>query len=253
MCTPLKLWLLGLIGSSAISSLLFPENTLASPTAEWTSPWSFVASPVTGSGDASNAANFGNTGFSGQALPGTKAFAGSKSSVNAAFLTPSFASIQVEFNRSFELEGSPSGWSVSLDGTLDGTLSATTRSLNPEARVNALAAISGASIAFDQSVNASTTDPEIIHFSMGKSDESVLQDGDYQVLGSLLTHASVDGSSFSIGSAVADFFSSFSVDVNATPETPPPVPETINLVGAFAVVGFGGYIWFRRSRALRCS
>jgi hypothetical protein len=54
---------------------------------------------------------------------------------------------------------------------------------------------------------------------------------------------------FTTGSAAADSFShSFTVSVNASP-----VPETINLVGAFAIVGFCGYIWFRRSRALRCS
>jgi MFS transporter, SET family, sugar efflux transporter len=38
--------------------------------------------------------------------------------------------------------------------------------VNPEARVNALAAISGTAISFDQTVNASTTDPENIPFAM---------------------------------------------------------------------------------------
>jgi hypothetical protein len=104
-------------------------------------------------------------------------------------------------------------------------------------------------ISFEKKVDASTTDPNNISIPPTvKFAESFRHDGFYEVDGSLFTGAGVGRSSSSKGSAVADFFCSFSVGVVATP-----VPETINVVGAFAVAGFCGYIWFRRSRALRCS
>jgi hypothetical protein len=147
---------------------------------------------------------------------------------------------------------------------LTGDLSTTGRPLSPEASAIGNAGISGAGPLFSPSVNilkeslqASLTDsldsfaPVSNHFSA----TGVVGDGTYDVSGSLTTSASVLGllNPFTTGSAAADFFNSFTVSVNATPETPGPVPETINLVGAFAIVGFCGYIWFRRSRALRCS
>jgi hypothetical protein len=174
------------------------------------------------------------------------------------------ASTSVSFNRSFSLNGSPAGWDLSFNGVLTGDLSTTGRPLNPEASAIANAGISGAGPLSSPSVNilkeslqASLTNsldsfaPVSNHFSA----TGVVGDGTYDVSGSLTTSASVLGllNPFTTGSAAADFFNSFTVSVNATPETPGPVPETINLVGAFAVVGFCGYIWFRRSRALRCS
>jgi len=264
--TPLKLWLLGLIGLGAICSLLFPSNTLAAPTAEWTTPWIFTLGPSTGIGNANNVEDFGNIGSSGEALPGTGADAKSVSSVSSSVspLLVSKASTSVSFNRSFSLNGSPGGWDLFFNGVLTGDLSASGRPLNPEASAIANAGISGAGPLSPPSVNilkeslqASLKDsldsfaPVSNHFSA----TGVVGDGTYDVSGSLMTSASVLGllNPFTTGSAAADFFDSFTVSVNATPETPSPVPETINLVGAFAIVGFCGYIWFRRSRALRCS
>jgi hypothetical protein len=205
-----------------------------------------------------------DTGFAGQKLSGTAAVAKSFSTVSSGSIFPSEAFTEVDFKRSFSLDGSPGGWVVSLDGVLDGTLSVGGLSRNPEARVVALASISGlnqtvAGISFEQTLNTSTINDGfflegvVIHHS----DERSFPDGNYDVGGALNTDASVNGSFSSPGGATADFFNTehgspfeagFTVSVNATP-----VPETINLVGAFAVVGFCGYIWFRRSRALRCS
>ena len=264
--TLLKLWLLGLIGFGAICSLLFPSNILAAPTAEWTTPWIFTLGPSTATGNASNAQDFGNIGSSGEALPGTGADAKSMSSVSSS-ISPAFASkasTSVSFNRSFSLNGSPGGWDLSFNGVLTGDLSATGRPRNPEASAIANAGISGERPLSSPSVNilkeslqANLKDsldsfaPVSNHFSA----TGVVGDGTYDVSGSLTTSASVLGllNPFTTGSAAADFFNSFTVSVNATPETPAPVPETINLVGAFAVIGFCGYIWFRRSRALRCN
>ena len=267
--TPLKLWLLGLIGLGAICSLLFPSNTLAAPTAEWTTPWIFALGPstaiATGNGaTATNTEDFGNIGSSGEALPGTGADAKSMSSASVSTFPASvaMASTSVSFNRSFSLNGSPGGWDLSFNGVLTGDLSTTGRPLNPEASAIANAGISGAGSLSSPSVNilneslqASLKDsldslaPVSNHFSA----TGLVGDGTYDVSGSLTTSASVMGllNTFTTGSAAADFFNSFTVSVNATPETP--VPETINLVGAFAIVGFCGYIWSRRSRALRCS
>jgi len=249
---PSKLWLLGLVGSAGIGLLLFPAKTLATPTATWDTPWSFTLGSEIARGNASNSRGFGSIGSFGEALPGTDAVAKSESSVTSASSRGSLASTSVDFERSFDLQGSPNGWSVSLFGTLDGTLSAANRSLNPRARVTASAALSGGdSISFARTINANRTDPENISFSISKIDKAFLGNGDYEVRGSLITRAAVGPSFFSSGSALSDFFNSFSVGVDAKPVTVSPVPETINPVGVLAAVGLCGCIWLRRRRALR--
>lgn len=271
--TPLKLWLLGLIGLGAICSLLFPSNTLAAPTAEWTTPWNVTlgSKSALGNAIARNARAFGasstadgqikDLGSSGEALSGTGADAKSMSSVSASIspASASMASTSVSFNRSFSLNGSPAGWDLSFNGVLTGDLSATGRPDRPEASAIANAGISGAGPLSSPSVNilneslqASLTNSldSFAPVSNNFSATGFVGDGTYDVSGSLTTSASVQGllQLFTTGSAAADFFNSFTVSVDATP-----VPETISLVGAFAIVGFCGYIWFRRSRALRCS
>jgi hypothetical protein len=261
--TPLKLWLLGLIGLGAICSLLFPSNTLAVPTAEWTTPWIFALGPSTATppGNASNAEDFGNIGSSGEALPGTGADAKSMSSVSTSIFH-AMASTSVSFNRSFSLNGSPGGWDLSFNGALTGELSVTGQPMSPEASAIANAGISGAGPLFSPSINILQERLQPSLNSLGSAPVSnhfsatgVVGDGTYDVSGSLMTSAFADPFHpfTTTASAAANFFNSFTVSVNAAPKTPGPVPETINLIGAFAIVGFCGYIWFRRSRALRCS
>ena len=141
---PSKLWLLGLVGSAARwFAIVSGEDSLATPTATWDNPWSFTLGSEIARGNASNSRGFGSIGsIFDEALPGTDAVAKSESSVTSDFLVDvRVASTSVDFERSFDLQGSPNGWSVSLFGTLDGTLSADDGSLGPQARRDCLSSV----------------------------------------------------------------------------------------------------------------
>jgi hypothetical protein len=261
--------LLGLFGIGVIWSLIFTANILASPTATWTTPWNVTLGLETAVGSASNMRAFGasstadgqigNTGSAGEALSGTGALAKSTSLVFFDFFGEQFASseasTEVDFSRSFSLKDSAGGWSLSLTGLLNGDLVAGNRYAGPSASVSARAQIGAPSQGFFLSDSVSPSpgiDPdEETTFAPG-SFEGFFRDGIYTVTGALSTSAFVGNNTPSEpGFGLANFFDSnpssgFSVRLNASP-----VPETINLVGAFAVFGFCGYIWFRRSRALR--
>lgn len=268
MGTPLKPWLLGIIGFRVICWLFFPVNMLAGPTAEWTTPWNVTLENKSEFGNASDTRAFGDTsttdgqinniGSSGETLPGTPAVAKSMSSVSSAVFFASLASTSVIFNRTFSLDGSPHGWLLSIEGEVTGKLSAINASLNPRASLMANAAITGQGGSNVGGISIPLTVVAPVSETISRSDFNsfagdLFPDGIYNVSGSLVTSASVDNSLLLSGGAVADFFDSFTVSVGANPVSASPVPETINLIGGFAVVGFCGYIWFRRSRALRCS
>ena len=178
--------------------------------------------------------------------------------IDGSFTGGAEASAEVDFSRSFSLQGSPEGWSLSLTGFLNGDLQAFNHYQDSTASVSARAQIDVPSQGFliSDSVTAefpgSGDDPESKTISAPGSFEGFFRDGIYTVTGALSTSAFVADNGFMPGAgAIANFFDSnpssgFSVRLDAAP-----VPETINLFGAFAVLGFCTYIWFRRRRALR--
>jgi hypothetical protein len=271
--------LLRIIGFCVIWSLIFTANLLATPTATWTTPWTVDLGSRSATGLlASNAQAFGpasttdgainDIGFAGEALSGTDAVAKSMSSafqgilIDGSFTGGAEASAEVDFSRSFSLQGSPDGWSLSLTGFLNGNLFAQNHYQDSTASVSARGQIDVPRQGFllSDSVTAEfpegviENDPASKTVSAPGSFEGFFRDGIYTVTGALSTSAFVGDTDFMPGAgAIANFFdanpsSGFSVRLNASP-----VPETINVFGAFAVFVFCGYIWFHRSRALRCS
>jgi hypothetical protein len=260
--TPLKPWLLGILGFSVACSLIFPARmlaapTAAAPTAKWTNPWKFtpIVTGIAGvdRGVGINQWRSGGLGAANEVLPGTDALIQAESAVVSSSNYSSFASILVNFERPFRLSDSPRGWDTKLTLSLNGRLVASSKpmALNSMAEAQAHAKV-GETLKVDFFKNVDVISPRPEELVKGADhSETVLQDGTYTVTGTFLTKVS-EALAFTSEvrpAAIADFSHSFSVGVTANPV----VPENINLVGAFAVLGFCGLIWFRRSRALPCS
>jgi hypothetical protein len=224
-----------------------PPALHAIPIAIWTQPWQVTLGGRIAAGDAVLMRGFGAVGTAGEPLPGTSAVASSLSNVFAAPSADSFANTGVGFSRTFTLSGSPDGWLVTLDSSLNGLMIAGGPDDSPIARVIAFAAISGEGSTFEgysKKVTAIINNQNIVPVSLAKTHSVILPDGTYMVVGQLLTEATVDGytvlSGDAAGRASSNFSDSFDVSADATPfaGTIAMIPEPSYLVPSAGLLLF---------------
>ncbi|HZL27511.1 MAG TPA: hypothetical protein VFC39_13380 [Acidobacteriaceae bacterium] len=208
-----------------------PPALHATPIAVWTQPWQVTLGALIASGDAVLSRGFGAVGSANEPLPGTSAVANSLSNVFAALGADSIANTGVNFSRTFTLSGSPDGWFVTLDSSLDGLMIAGGPDDSPAAHLIAFAVISGEGSTFEpynDNVTATVNAPNnIVPISQAKTHAIILPDGTYTVIGEILTEATVNGYSMvgpitigdPAGRASSNFADSFTVTTNATPLT----------------------------------
>ena len=235
------------VGAALVVLVLFiVPSAFADPIAQWTGVWMVTLGDKirTDVGDVELARAFGddgdvdeqilNVGSSNEALPGTKARAKVFGQVSGACLINCFVIIgrtSIEFERTFKLEGSPSGeWEVALIGHLVGGLRIITLGqgvdLNPRGTVSATGWISAASdpgtrlLAFgsDHQVDRSF-EPLSVDDSLANT--GFLGNGVYVVHGTLEILMTINEARTESGTTEADFFTGegagLRVDVAATP------------------------------------
>jgi PEP-CTERM motif-containing protein len=227
-------------------------NVHAVPTFTWEGPWTVTllsnclierpgCQPVFG------VRAFGASAMrDGQILDTSADIAVAKSERGSAFLSDA-GSTGVNFSRQFLISGAPQGWTVSINGELNGLLDAFPGSAG--ASVSAMASITPSiGINFSETIQGRTLPaPFSLVVNQSKGRAGVLSDGLYTVSGSLITGAgggpSNAFSNFFFASTPAIPVAGFQVSVIATPV---PEPSTILLLAT----GLAGALWAYRKRAL---
>lgn len=156
------------------------------------------------------------------------------------------ATTSVQFERSFELDGSPGGWVVSLLGLLSGSLVLNDPTGIAEAAVLPKAALFDEDDALIVSIGESQSRDEDggIGFSIPYSDKVLLADGIYTIEGSLKTIAVTLPGNGPAQAKSLFFDGGWAVGVQANPV---PEPSTLLL---FAT-GLAGIAGIRRARLRR--
>jgi hypothetical protein len=167
----------------------------------WLNPWDFWLGSQTGPGGQSSA-SFGATGASGDVGPASaaaSAFAQAWGNPGAPDESPSgsYFSAGVVFQRTLELVGSPTGWNLTLDALLAGTLfarseySAYSATSTVTAQVQIIQDATGA-VTHDLNFEYGCTaygGSRTLDVSAPGSREGLVADGTYTVIGSLGTSA----------------------------------------------------------------
>lgn len=175
---------------------------------------------------------FGSSATNGQILDTTAETAVAKSQWSAATGFEG-GSTGVTFSRQFLLSGAPEGWTVSLNGILNGSLFAS--GINSADLTAAASIAPSLGITFHEERPTSTGPPFFIPVNQSRLQTAVLPNGSYIVTGSLVTGA---GGGNSVSASGAEF----SVTVTATPLAE---PSALLLLAT----GLAGAVWRYRRRA----
>jgi hypothetical protein len=213
------------------------EGRLAPAGLVWQTPWQVWLE--SGSGDGGYGwAGFGDTGAAGDEGPATaaaSAFAYSSGNPATPDDGPSYATFtgSVSFRRTFELVGSPTGWNVSLDGLLYGSLYAQGSSsvygwATVNARVQVIQGTTGSvthDLDFGQHEAFSGEGSQQLTVSVPGTRDGVIPDGTYTVSGSLVASATGHGDPWgpTVGIEGSQAYSAFDFD-------PPGLVTTIDAV-----------------------
>jgi hypothetical protein len=216
----------------AILVLFKVPSAFADPLAQWAGPWMVTPGqrdPSTAGAnelrrafgeDAREDEEIMNVGSAFEPLPGTQAWAKvygqSAASVCLAACLSVFGFVSIEFERTFRLQGSPSGeWAVVFVSNLIGAVDFPTIvgagvDIDPLAIVEASVSLSAASdpdtplhqLSFSDQLNSSTGPRSIDDFM---SRTGFLPNGIYLVRGSLFIQTEIEESRFTSPTITADF------------------------------------------------
>lgn len=240
------------VGFFVVVILGLSPNVHAVPTFTWQRPWE-ITLPSDCIRRAPGCTPVGVRAFGasatqdGQILNTTADTALAKSARGSAFLADA-GSTTINFSRPFMLSNAPQGWTVSINGLLNGSLDAFPGSAG--ASVSAMASITPSiSINFFEQIQGRTLPaPLTLAVSQSKGQTGALSDGLYTVSGSLTTGAAGGpanaGSNFFFASTPASPALGFQVSVIAIPV---PEPSAVLLLAT----GLVGAMWAYRNKRVK--
>ena len=207
---------------------LVPTQSFASTFTWLDANWNVSLLPIVTSGMGQAARAFGTNAIANGQILNTDSNTALSRSESTVTGTNAEASTSVQFERTFELDGSPDGWNVSLLGFLSGVLTLNDPTGIGEALVLPVANLFDEDDALVLSIGGSRSQQEDggTNFFNPYSDTAVLDDGIYTIEGSLKTIAVSLPGNGPVGAQSLFFDGGWAVGVQATPI---PEPSTMLL------------------------
>lgn len=242
-----------------IVGLIVLSPVTASAGLVWTGDWTItkLTADAGGVGGASSAFGASST-MNGEVndLKADSAVAKVSAGSLSDVMRDSASEAAVEFQRDFQLTGSPAGWIATLSGILTGSLDANSPEKNVRSISSVLATayiedaagqilfrIGGGGTTWNRSITAEDN-KKTLPVMQPQFATAVLPDGNYTIFGILETSTTAEAAPLAAGSANANFFPGLTVSLAAKAV---PEPSTLALGGLGVATGLAALARRRRT------